>query len=196
MGPWSALAFVLPLVAFIALTRAQGEAPPVAAARFFRADDLAMAESDAGMRIQYAAREEEEELPLLPGDERLHQPAEAVAAPTTSPTLPPSPEALTSEDADQFAIEAETGKFGGMGLGDAKLALAIGALLGPGPAMISLFFATAAGALTGVILMRVNGRGLRQAIPFGPFMAFGAIIMMLYGRELIPWYLSLFQPHH
>ena len=82
-----------------------------------------------------------------------------------------------------------------MGLGDVKLALAIGAILGPVPAMVSLFFATASGAIIGLTLARLNGRSLRLGIPFGPFMALGALIMLLYGRGLIDWYQALYLPH-
>jgi prepilin signal peptidase PulO-like enzyme (type II secretory pathway) len=97
-------------------------------------------------------------------------------------------------ESDQFAIEAEEGKHGGMGLGDVKLALAIGAILGPGPALLSLFVATFVGAATGITLARVHGRSLRLAIPFGPFMAVGAIVVMLYGAQMMDWYLGTFWP--
>lgn len=93
-------------------------------------------------------------------------------------------------EADQFALEAETGKHGGMGLGDVKLALAIGAVLGPGYALLSLFFATAFGAVTGIVLARIYGRSLRVGVPFVPFMAAGAIIVMLFGPQIVGWYLN------
>jgi len=95
------------------------------------------------------------------------------------------------EEADRFALEAETGQHGGMGLGDVKLALAVGAMLGPAMALLSLFFATFVGAVTGTILARKHGRSLRLGLPFVPFMAVGAIIVMLYGEPLVTWYLSL-----
>jgi hypothetical protein len=67
-------------------------------------------------------------------------------------------------------------------------------LLGPGLALLSLFAATAAGAVTGITLARLHGKGLRIGIPFGPFMAFGAVLMMLYGPDLVAWYLRLLAP--
>jgi prepilin signal peptidase PulO-like enzyme (type II secretory pathway) len=103
-------------------------------------------------------------------------------------------EAQLRAEADQFAVEAESGKHGVMGLGDAKLALAIGAVLGPGPALLSMFFATFAGALTGITLARIHGRTLRLALPFGPFMALGAIVVMLYGAQILDWYFGTFMP--
>lgn len=102
-----------------------------------------------------------------------------------------APEDSLAAEADQFVREAETGIHGGMGLGDVKLALAIGALLGPGPALLSLFFATAAGATTGITLALLHGRGLRIGVPFGPFMALGAVLATLYGPALVNWYLGV-----
>src|SRR4029079_15437813 len=78
--------------------------------------------------------------------------------------LPLTPE----EEADQFVKDAEEGKHGGMGLGDVKLALAIGAMLGPGLSLLSLFFATFAGAFTGLVFTRIHGKSLRFAVPFVP----------------------------
>lgn len=198
MGAWAVLVFVLPFAAFLVLTRRQGEVSGGAAARFFHSNDLGGPAPSVPAAPPMVA---DDDLPLLPGDERLKQPsasgtggAAAVAPPAARVPSAPSSDALSAEDADQFAIEAESGKHGGMGLGDVKLALAIGAILGPGPALVSLFFATAGGAFTGVLLARLNGRGLRLAIPFGPFMAFGAIVMMLYGSDLLNWYFGLFTP--
>lgn len=152
---WAALAFVLPLLAFVGLTRTSGEPTGAAAARFFRADDGAQG-------------------PPTPPDATDDE---------------PSPEAALAADADLFAHEAAEGKHGGMGLGDAKLALAIGAMLGPGGALLSLMVATAAGAVVGVVLARLHGRGLRIGIPFGPFMALGAVLVLLFGDALTRWYL-------
>jgi prepilin signal peptidase PulO-like enzyme (type II secretory pathway) len=156
IGWWSLLAVVLPLLAFVAITRTGQETAGDAVRRFFQADDLPYSDVEA----------------------------------------PEASEALTVADAqaeaDQFAKEAETGAHGGMGLGDAKLALAIGAALGPFPAMLSLFVATFIGAITGLALKRIyNKPNLRYGLPFVPFMAAGALIVMLYGQQLVDWYRGL-----
>jgi leader peptidase (prepilin peptidase)/N-methyltransferase len=96
--------------------------------------------------------------------------------------------AAAAAEANEFAQETETGAAGAMGLGDVKLALAIGAVLGPALSLLSLFFATFIGAVTGVILTRIHNRSLRYGVPFVPFMAAGAIIVLLYGPAVIQWY--------
>ena len=102
--------------------------------------------------------------------------------------------AQSQAEADAFAVESESGAHGGMGLGDVKLALAIGAVLGPGQALLSLFFAAAIGAVTGVTMARIHGKTLRLALPFVPFMAAGAFIVMLFGPAMVTWYAAQLRP--
>jgi prepilin signal peptidase PulO-like enzyme (type II secretory pathway) len=195
IGPLAILVFFLPLAAFVWITRGQGEALGAAVARFFRSNDLDMADGAADL-ASIVDEPEPEEMPLLPGDERLLlQRAAHVPSPDPASVAVATPARTMAEESDQFAKEAETGKHGGMGLGDVKLALAIGAMLGPGQAIVSLFIATAFGAVTGVTLARIHNKSLRQPLPFGPFMALGAIIMMIYGRPLLEWYFVIAMPH-
>jgi leader peptidase (prepilin peptidase) / N-methyltransferase len=80
----------------------------------------------------------------------------------------------------------------GMGLGDVKLAATMGLFLGRavGPA---LFVALLAGALVGVAMIAREGAVARKrAIPFGPFLALGGVVGLLYGSELVDWYLGMF----
>ena len=97
-------------------------------------------------------------------------------------------------EADQFVKEAETGQHGGMGLGDVKLAIGIGGLLGPGLAILSLGFATLFGAVTGITLAKMHRRSLRLSLPFVPFMAAGALLTMLYGPVMLGWYGRFLNP--
>lgn len=97
-------------------------------------------------------------------------------------------------DAAAFAKEAETGQHGGMGLGDVKLAIGLGAILGPGLALLSLGFATFVGAITGISMAAKHGRTLKLSLPFVPFMAAGAIITMLYGSQIVGWYMNILYP--
>mgnify|MGYP001232107371 CR=1 FL=1 len=76
----------------------------------------------------------------------------------------------------------------GMGMGDVKLALLLGAVLGASviPAM---FVAFAAGAALGVaLLVRFGGRARRMAVPFGPFLAAGALVALWWGPTMLGWY--------
>jgi leader peptidase (prepilin peptidase)/N-methyltransferase len=80
----------------------------------------------------------------------------------------------------------------GMGLGDVKLAVTMGLFLGRdvGPAV---FVALLAGALVGVGMIAAEGASARKrAIPFGPFLALGGVVGLLYGSELVDWYLGTF----
>ncbi len=81
---------------------------------------------------------------------------------------------------------------GGMGLGDVKLALLMGAVLGAS-VIPALFVAFALGGLLGVVLLaRFGGRARKMAVPFGPFMAAGALVALWWGPPMIGWYLDSF----
>lgn len=67
----------------------------------------------------------------------------------------------------------------GIGMGDVKLVSAVGWLLGLSSALITLFLALVLCALTAVVLLLSKRRGRNDAIPFGPFLYVGYIIMML-----------------
>lgn len=67
----------------------------------------------------------------------------------------------------------------GMGLGDVKLAGAIGAMLGPGLALLSFGLAITAGAVLGVALLALRVRRRMEYLPFGPFLAAAALITLL-----------------
>ena len=70
----------------------------------------------------------------------------------------------------------------GMGMGDVKLLAAIGGWLGYQAIVPTVFYGSLLGALGGLLIMAVSRRlDLRTAIPFGPFLALGAIIHLLMG---------------
>jgi leader peptidase (prepilin peptidase)/N-methyltransferase len=78
-----------------------------------------------------------------------------------------------------------------MGMGDVKLAAVMGLFLGSAVAP-ALFIGFAAGALMGVGIMLARGAQARkQGVPFGPFLAFGGLVGLLFGSELIDWYTSI-----
>ncbi|HEX4752674.1 MAG TPA: prepilin peptidase [Solirubrobacterales bacterium] len=79
---------------------------------------------------------------------------------------------------------------GGMGMGDVKLAAAMGIFLGVEviPAML---IALLAGSAVGIAMIVRDGAAARKrAIPFGPFLAFGGVVALLAGHALINAYLS------
>jgi leader peptidase (prepilin peptidase)/N-methyltransferase len=78
---------------------------------------------------------------------------------------------------------------GGMGVGDVKLAALIGVFLAsPALAAVALFLAFVCGGLTGLALLTLRLRGRKDAIPFGPFLAAGAVGAMFWGEAILRWY--------
>jgi len=78
----------------------------------------------------------------------------------------------------------------GMGLGDVKLAAVMGLFLGRAVAP-AILIALLAGSITGLALIARHGaRARKMAIPFGPFLAFGGVVGMLVGSQLIDLYLG------
>lgn len=79
----------------------------------------------------------------------------------------------------------------GMGGGDIKILAMIGAMIGWQGILFTLFAASAIGTLAGVLAMIQSGKGMRLAIPFGPFLATGATLYLFFGEPLIYWYLHI-----
>ncbi|MCX6718695.1 MAG: prepilin peptidase [Candidatus Staskawiczbacteria bacterium] len=80
-----------------------------------------------------------------------------------------------------------------MGFGDVKLAVLMGLLLGFPNILTALFLAFFFGAIIGIILMVFEKKGLKSEIPFGPFLIAGTFLALLYGSQIIQWYLNFFQ---
>lgn len=79
----------------------------------------------------------------------------------------------------------------GMGGGDIKLLAMIGAMIGWQGVLFTLFAASAIGTVVGLLAMLRLGKDMRLAIPFGPFLAAGAVLYIFFGQPLIAWYLGL-----
>ncbi len=80
-----------------------------------------------------------------------------------------------------------------MGLGDAKMALAIGWLLGAFNGFMAILLAFWIGALTGVFLLLFASKKFKMEsrIPFGPFLSLGALIAFLFGNNILQIYLNI-----
>ena len=91
-----------------------------------------------------------------------------------------------------FGYEKLTG-VEGMGMGDVKLLAMIGAFLGWPAVLLVIFFGSVLGTLVGVPLMIAKRAGGKLAIPFGPFLAMGALVELFWGPALLDWYLGLFR---
>jgi leader peptidase (prepilin peptidase)/N-methyltransferase len=77
----------------------------------------------------------------------------------------------------------------GMGLGDVKMALCMGVYLGAA-VIPALFVGFVSGAVIGVAVMAATGKDAKTAVPFGPFLAAGAILGLFFGQDLIDAYLD------
>ena len=82
----------------------------------------------------------------------------------------------------------------GMGGGDVKLLAMIGAFLGWPAVPVTLLLASLSGTFIGVGVMIARGSDSRTPIPFGPFLAAGALCALFFGEPLIRWYLGLIAP--
>ncbi|MGB3573698.1 MAG: prepilin peptidase [Phormidesmis sp.] len=81
-----------------------------------------------------------------------------------------------------------------MGGGDAKLAAMMAAWLGFSGMLLATFLAAAMGAVIGSGALAMGALGPRQHIPFGPYLALGAILTLFYGDWLMDAYQSIFFP--
>lgn len=77
----------------------------------------------------------------------------------------------------------------GMGLGDVKLLAMIGAFIGWQGVLFTIMASSFIGTIVGVAEMIRTRQGLKLAIPFGPFLAMGAVLYIFFGPQLIEWYL-------
>jgi len=79
-------------------------------------------------------------------------------------------------------------KVEGMGLGDVKMLGMIGALLGASGVVIAVLLASVAGSLVGLALMAARRGSLQTALPFGVFLALGAVAAFFWAPVLIELY--------
>jgi leader peptidase (prepilin peptidase)/N-methyltransferase len=80
----------------------------------------------------------------------------------------------------------------GLGMGDVKMLAMIGAFLGPQLTLVTLVLASLSGSIVGVTLI-VSGRGgMQAALPFGTFLAAGALVAAVSGDAMLAWYVSLY----
>lgn len=80
----------------------------------------------------------------------------------------------------------------GMGMGDVKLAVLMGLILGFPKIIIALIIAFLTGALVGVILVLVNKKHFKEPIPFGPFLTGATWISLFWGQKIWQLYIEKF----
>jgi leader peptidase (prepilin peptidase)/N-methyltransferase len=80
----------------------------------------------------------------------------------------------------------------GMGGGDVKMLAMIGAFLGWKLVLITLVLSSVAGSLIGLFVILIKRGGLKYALPYGTFLALGALTASLAGERIVNWYVSLY----
>ncbi|MFW6057133.1 MAG: prepilin peptidase, partial [Chloroflexota bacterium] len=80
---------------------------------------------------------------------------------------------------------------GGMGWGDVKFAAFMGAATGFPLIFVALFAGIVVGGIVGAVLLITGKKGRKQTIPFGPFLAAGTMVALLWGEQLLRWYVGL-----
>ena len=78
----------------------------------------------------------------------------------------------------------------GMGEGDVKLALMLGAFLGWPQIAAAIFLASLTGSVGGIAVIVIKGGNRKTPVPFGLYLAIGSILALLYGPEFLSLYLQ------
>ncbi len=81
-----------------------------------------------------------------------------------------------------------------MGMGDVKLMGMVGAFLGWRSILFTLLIASLVGSIVGISLMMLERKGKSDPIPFGPYLALGALVWIFWGPTIVEWYLGLLTP--
>lgn len=80
----------------------------------------------------------------------------------------------------------------GMGYGDFKLLAAFGAWLGWSMLPLIILLSSLVGAVVGIVLMLLSRLGRGQPLPFGPYLAAAGWIAVLWGKQIVGWYLGVY----
>ena len=115
--------------------------------------------------------------------------AVVVLVANTALTLSPQ-WAIGAGAASGFLLAAALAYPAGMGMGDVKLALLMGAALGR-TVPVALMLGMLAAMVPGIVLLAKHGKaGRKMGVPFGPFLALGSVVALFWGHDLLHAYLS------
>jgi len=78
----------------------------------------------------------------------------------------------------------------GMGFGDVKMMAMVGAFLGAPLALLTIMIGSLLGSIIGLIFIRFANKTREYELPFGTFLSFAGIIAVLYGDDLVRWYID------
>jgi leader peptidase (prepilin peptidase)/N-methyltransferase len=78
----------------------------------------------------------------------------------------------------------------GMGFGDVKMMAMVGAFLGAPLALLTIMLGSLAGSVIGLIFIKLADKTREYELPFGTFLSFAGIVAVLYGEDLVRWYVD------
>jgi leader peptidase (prepilin peptidase)/N-methyltransferase len=81
----------------------------------------------------------------------------------------------------------------GLGMGDVMMMLMVGAYLGLSRTIFTLLISSVVGAIFGLFLIKFKKKDLQYSLPFGTFIAPAAFVALIWGEQIVSWYLSLFR---
>jgi leader peptidase (prepilin peptidase)/N-methyltransferase len=81
----------------------------------------------------------------------------------------------------------------GLGMGDVKMLAMIGAFLGWKLVLVTLILASFAGSVIGLGVIATGRGGMKAALPFGTFLAVGALTAAVIGDRLVDWYVGFYR---
>jgi leader peptidase (prepilin peptidase)/N-methyltransferase len=81
----------------------------------------------------------------------------------------------------------------GMGFGDVKMLAMIGAFLGWKLMLLTLIISSLLGSIIGVGMIALKRGDMKYALPFGTFLAVGALVAAVAGDTIVNWYASFYQ---
>ncbi len=80
----------------------------------------------------------------------------------------------------------------GLGMGDVKMLAMIGAFLGWKLVLLTLVLASFSGTIVGIAVLVLKRESMKYALPFGTFLALGALVATVAGDPIIHWYFGLY----
>jgi leader peptidase (prepilin peptidase)/N-methyltransferase len=83
----------------------------------------------------------------------------------------------------------------GLGFGDVKMMAMVGAFLGVQLTLFTILVGSLLGSVIGLTMIKFGGKTRNYELPYGTFLAFGAVAALLWGDELIRMYLKLVDPN-
>jgi leader peptidase (prepilin peptidase) / N-methyltransferase len=84
----------------------------------------------------------------------------------------------------------------GLGFGDVKMMAMVGAFLGAPLTLLTIMIGSLVGSIIGLAFIRLASKSREYELPFGTFLSLAGIISVLYGNDLIRWYITqMIQPN-